>query len=194
LQADDILAGIHIVFQALAGPFAAIKQAYSANKTIAAYPEQLGKWCLDMARIVQNLMSYTPNEAELDNAATSWYEMTCTTFGGTQPAAHGFECLAYGKLGIYDHWIGEHMVDDMRELGPLILYASWGLESNHKYAKHQFVHNCSRREPAADESVFCEPHAQVLRALNQTNWYARAEVMGKVALMDADAAAGKVEL
>jgi len=86
------------------------------------------------------------------------------------------------------------MLDDMRELGPLLLYASWGLESNHKYAKHQLEHNCSRREPAAHESLFCEPHAQVLRALNQTNRYARAEVMGKVALMNADAAACKVEL
>jgi hypothetical protein len=47
------------------------------------------------------------------------------------------------------------------------------------------------REPAAHESLFCEPHAQVLRALNQTNRYARAEVVGKVALMNADAAACK---
>jgi hypothetical protein len=132
--------------------------------------------------------------AELDNAATSWYETTGATFGGTQPAAHAFACLEYGKLGIYDHWIGEHMLDDIRELRPLMLYASWGLESNHKYGKHQFEHSCSRHEPTAHNSLFCEPYAQVLRALNQTNWYARAEVMGKEALIDADAAAGKVEL
>jgi hypothetical protein len=183
LQDDDIFKGFGTVLQALAGPFAAIKQAHSGNEAIAALPERLVKWSSDMCSIVHNLMSYKPSEAELDKAATSWYAMTCTEFGGTQPAAHGLECLEYGKLGIYDHWIGEHMLDDLRELGPLILYASWGLESNHKYAKRQLVDNCSRREPAAHETIFCEPHVQSQRALNQMNFFARAEVLGKIALM-----------
>jgi hypothetical protein len=142
-----------------------------------------------MQSTLQNLMSYTPNEAEVNSVAKTWYKTTCTPFGGTQPAAHGFACLGYEKLGMHDHWIGDEtaFLTTCGNSAPHPVCHSGPATPSVRLRTFALGGSLRPMSPSAASPVLtCCEHC--------TKPMVCAEVMGKVALKVADAAAAKVGL
>lgn len=168
-QATELLIGLPRVFESLASKHEAFSVLHAATPGIAALPAHLRKWAALLRDIVHQLEKYELDIPKLEQDIADWAQIMVEHFGLEKLQDHGLTCLQHPPKKGYEHCLRDHVIDQIREHGTLLLFSSWFLESNHKCVKEVLRNHCSWGGGGEHAGGFTAPAIQVLRYVSNMN-------------------------